>query len=52
MTTHDQPRQTHIDERKTASHAAPSAGGSGSESGRLCLIGVKVDTALRREIDA
>ena len=52
MTRRDQPHQMHIDERETGSQPVASAPGNGSESSRLCLIGVKVDTALRREIDA
>ncbi len=47
-----QARHARIDERKAASQPPPSAGGNGSEASRLCLIGVKVDTVLRREIDA
>jgi hypothetical protein len=52
ITARHQPRQLRIDERETGSQPAPSAGGSGSVASRLCLIGVKVDTALRRDIDA
>ncbi len=52
MTRCDQTRQVRIDEQKTGSQPLPSASGNGSEASRLCLIGVKIDTALRREIDA
>jgi hypothetical protein len=52
MTNRDQARQVHVGERKTGLQPTPSAAGTSSEASRLCLIGVEVDTALRREIDA
>lgn len=52
MTTRDQVRRTPIDEGKRTSQPKPPEAGNGSEASRLSLIGVKVDIALRREIDA
>lgn len=52
MTSRDQARRAPIDERKRASQPDPPEAGNGSEASRLSLIGVKVDIALRREIDA
>ena len=51
MTSRDQARRAHSDERKRTSQPEPPEAGSGSEASRLSLIGVKVDIALRREID-
>jgi hypothetical protein len=52
VTSRDQARRAPIDERKRTSQPEPPATGNGSEASRLSLIGVKVDIALRREIDA
>jgi hypothetical protein len=52
VTSRDQARRAPIDERKRTSQPEPSETGNGSEASRLSLIGVKVDIALRREIDA
>ena len=52
MTSRDQARRAPIDERKRTSQAEPPEAGEGLEASRLSLIGVKVDIALRREIDA
>jgi len=38
--------------RKRGAGPKPPEAGNGTDAGRLCLVGVKVDTALRREIDA
>jgi hypothetical protein len=52
VTSRDQARRAPIDERKRASKSEAFETGNGSEASRLSLIGVKVDIALRREIDA
>jgi hypothetical protein len=51
VTSRDQARRAPIDERKRTSQPQPPETGNGSEASRLSLIGVKVDIALRREID-
>ena len=52
MTSRAQARRAPIDERKRTSQPEPADSGNCSEASRLSLIGVKVDIALRREIDA
>ena len=52
MTSRERARRAPIDERKHTSPPAPPATSETSEASRLSLIGVKVDVALRREIDA
>lgn len=52
MTTRQEPRTARKREPKPAIARANSEPGTGSQDSRLCLIGVKVDAALRREIDA
>jgi hypothetical protein len=46
------PRNAPCREPMPASAARPPEPGNGSQDSRLCLIGVKVDAGLRREIDA
>jgi len=50
--THQEPRTARKREPKPPIARAISEPGNGSQDSRLCLIGVKVDAALRREIDA
>ena len=52
MRSRDQARRAHVDERKRTSQPELAESGNGAEASRLSLIGVKVDIALRREIDA
>lgn len=52
MTARQEPRAARKRERKPVIATRTSEPGKGSQDGRLCLIGVKVDAALRREIDA
>jgi hypothetical protein len=49
---HPHPRKAAGPEPKRALDQTPSNHDSGAEASRLCLIGVKVDAELRREIDA
>jgi len=52
MTKREDAGEMRSHERHTGSQPTSSASANRSESSRLCLIGVKVDTDLRREIDA
>jgi len=52
VTTRQEPRTARKREPKPAIARTISEPGNGSPDSRLCLIGVKVDAALRREIDA
>ncbi len=52
MTKRNQAGEVRTDERQTGPKPVPSASGTAAETSRLSLIGVKVDTALRQEIDA
>jgi hypothetical protein len=46
------PRQAPVHGAERTVHRVRPEGGCGSEASRLCLIGLKVDAALRSEIDA
>ena len=52
MTSRQEPRAARKPEPKPAIATRTSEPRNGSQDSRLCLIGVKVDAALRREIDA
>ena len=52
MKKHPHPRKAPSPEPKRALDQTPPKHDSGAEASRLCLIGVKVDAELRREIDA
>ncbi len=52
MKRHTQPRQPAGPAAKRAPEKRPAERDDGAEASRLCLIGVKVDAELRREIDA
>jgi hypothetical protein len=52
VTTRQEPRTARKRGSKPAIARTISEPGNGSPDSRLCLIGVKVDAALRREIDA
>ena len=52
MTSRQEPRAARKREPKPVIATRASEPGNGSQDSRLCLIGVKVDAALRREIDA
>ena len=52
MTKRQQPRSARTREPKPAVAPRLPEPENGSQAGRLCLIGVKVDTTLRQEIDA
>jgi hypothetical protein len=52
MTSRQEPPAARKREPKPVHATRTSEPGSGSQDSRLCLIGVKVDAALRREIDA
>jgi hypothetical protein len=52
VTSRNAARNERVDAGHRASQRVPEATAEKTEATRLCLIGVKVDTALRREIDA
>ena len=52
MTSRNRARPAPKPDRKPAPAPWPLEGGNGSQERRLCLIGLKVDAGLRREIDA
>jgi hypothetical protein len=51
MKTRSHPRRASVQDPKPAETNPPEVE-NGAEASRLCLVGVKVDAALRREIDA
>ena len=52
MKTRPHPRRAPAQGRKPHAETKPPEGENATEASRLCLVGVKVDAALRREIDA
>ena len=52
MSTRSDLRKTAIPGPKRRSEQKPPEAGGGAEGSRLCLVGVKIDSTLRREIDA
>lgn len=52
MKTRPHPRRAPAQGPKPRAETKPPEGENGTEASRLCLVGVKVDAALRREIDA
>jgi hypothetical protein len=52
MTTPKQTRKIAADGPTPPAQSKSPEGGDGGEASRLCLIGLKVDSALRSEIDA
>jgi hypothetical protein len=52
MSTRSHPRKTAVPGPGRPPEPKPPNAGSGAEPSRLCLVGVKIDSAFRREIDA
>jgi hypothetical protein len=52
MKTRPRPRKAAAQGPKPGAETKPPEDENGTDASRLCLVGVKVDAALRREIDA